>query len=132
MLKLTKAPAGAPAAAPAAKSSSGFASEAVFSAIEKSLAALGSSQRAATVKKTNAVFAFEITKDGKKQSWFVDLKNGEGSIGTGAGPKADMTVLVADKDFIDLASGKLNSQKAFMTGKIKIKGNMGLATYLYF
>ena len=30
--------------------------------------------------------------------------------------------------FADLADGKLDSQKAFMTGKLKKKGNMVLAT----
>ena len=31
---------------------------------------------------------------------------------------------VGDKDLVDIATGKLNGQKAFMAGKIKVKGNM--------
>ncbi|KAI9008103.1 hypothetical protein BC832DRAFT_553111 [Gaertneriomyces semiglobifer] len=108
---------------------SGFASSKVFEAISAGLNSASSAARLGQVKKIKSIFAFEITNsDGKKQSWFVDLKNGEGAVGAGPAPgKADMTVLVSDKDFIELASGKVKPQKAFMAGKIKIKGNMGLA-----
>ena len=38
--------------------------------------------------------------------------------------------LSPDDTFADLADGKLDGQKAFMTGKLKTKGNMMLATKL--
>ncbi|KAJ3274762.1 hypothetical protein HK104_004025, partial [Borealophlyctis nickersoniae] len=126
-------PSAAPApAAPAGVEVPGFVAGKIFKQIETGLNALGSSGRVALVKKIKAVFAFDVTnKEGKKQSWFVDIKNGEGSVGAGAPPaKADMTVTVSDADFAELASGKLNPQKAFMGGKIKVKGNMGLAAKL--
>ena len=41
-----------------------------------------------------------------------------------------MTVVVNDEDFLQIAGGKLNPQKGFMAGKIKIKGNMALASKL--
>jgi multifunctional beta-oxidation protein len=108
----------------------GFGASKVFTAIQKGLTTLPSDEKTKLVKKTNAVFAFAITSaDKKTQSWFVDMKNGEGSVGIGA-TKADMTVSVADKDFLDLAAGSLQPQKAFMSGKIKIKGNMGLSNKL--
>ena len=34
------------------------------------------------------------------------------------------------EDFVDLALGKLDGTMAFMSGKIKIKGDMGLAMKL--
>ncbi|KAJ3093174.1 hypothetical protein HK102_003582 [Quaeritorhiza haematococci] len=110
----------------------GFQSSQIFKQIDSVMKSTPAKQRATQVSKVKAVFAFDITNaSGKTQSWFVDMKNGEGAVGAGkpAG-KADMVVLVTDKDFIEIAAGKLNPQKAFMQGKLKIKGNMGLATKL--
>lgn len=36
----------------------------------------------------------------------------------------DVTINLADDTLIGLADGKVNAQKAFMTGQLKVKGNV--------
>ncbi len=43
---------------------------------------------------------------------------------------ADCTIKVSESDFRDIMEGKQNAQMAFMMGKLKIEGNMGLAMQL--
>jgi putative sterol carrier protein len=78
------------------------------------------------VKRVGGVYHFDI--DGK--AWTVDLKNGSGSVKPGKEGKADCTITIKGEDFLSLASGKLNGQTAFMQGKLKLGGNMGLAMKL--
>ena len=42
----------------------------------------------------------------------------------------DVTITIADADFMAMADGKLDGMQAFMGGKLKIKGNMMLAQKL--
>ncbi|KAJ3012688.1 hypothetical protein HKX48_006154 [Thoreauomyces humboldtii] len=111
---------------------SGFKSSQVLDALKASIESGSEEERAARVKKVKAVFQFDITNPaGQSASWYIDLKNGFGAVATGAAPgKADATVIVSDPDFVTLASGNANSQKMFMAGKIKIKGQMMLAMKL--
>lgn len=81
------------------------------------------------VKQVKAVIVYKITDP--DATWTVDLKNGSGSVTYGdTGAKADLTVTVSDADFVALANKELNPQQAFMRGKIKVKGNMGVAMKL--
>ena len=83
-------------------------------------------------KKVRATFLWNITKDGKTAGqWFIDLKTGSGSIIAGTPTaKPDCTVTVADDDFAKIVSGKANAQQLFMSGKLKVGGNILLTQKL--
>ena len=83
-------------------------------------------------KKIKATFLWNITKGGKTAGqWFIDLKTGSGSIIAGAPTgKPDCTITVADDDFAKIVSGKANAQQLFMSGKLKVGGNILLTQKL--
>ncbi|XP_076353193.1 hydroxysteroid dehydrogenase like 2 [Tachypleus tridentatus] len=82
------------------------------------------------VKSTGGVFVFDITGD-PKETWYIDLKNGSGSVGKGDPPvNGDVTFTVDPESFTQMFTGSLKPTAAFMSGKLKIKGNMGLALKL--
>ncbi len=64
--------------------------------------------------------------------WYIDLKNGSGAVGSGdpSSGAADVTFTLKDADFVDMFSGKLKPTSAFMSGKLKLSGDMGKAMAL--
>ncbi|XP_056393346.1 peroxisomal multifunctional enzyme type 2 isoform X2 [Hyla sarda] len=112
----------------AAVQDSGLQSNLVFEEIGRRIKDVGSE----LVKKVNAVFQWDITKDGKTAAqWTIDLKNGSGEVYSGSvRGRADTTFTLSDQDFMDLVLGKLNPQKAFFAGKLKVKGNIMLSQKL--
>uniref|UniRef100_A0A3B4B1D4 Hydroxysteroid (17-beta) dehydrogenase 4 n=1 Tax=Periophthalmus magnuspinnatus TaxID=409849 RepID=A0A3B4B1D4_9GOBI len=113
---------------PASDESEGLQSELVFAEIGRRIKDMGSE----LVKKVNAVFGWEITKDGQNAAqWTIDLKSGSGSVHKGPfSGKTDVTITVSDEDFMEVVQGKLNPQKAFFSGKLKIRGNIMLSQKL--
>jgi putative sterol carrier protein len=81
------------------------------------------------VAKINSVYQFNISGPGGGQ-WAVDCTKPGGSVEAGASPAAKCTVSCTDQDFLSIVNGKLNPQMAFMSGKLKIQGDMGLAMKL--
>ncbi|MGE0820764.1 MAG: SCP2 sterol-binding domain-containing protein [Candidatus Binatia bacterium] len=49
---------------------------------------------------------------------------------SGACENPNITLTMKESDYLDMINGKLNGQMAFMTGKLKITGDMGLALKL--
>ncbi|KAF6327441.1 hydroxysteroid dehydrogenase like 2 [Rhinolophus ferrumequinum] len=82
------------------------------------------------VKTTQAVYQFELSgEDGG--TWFLDLKSQGGNVGPGEpSDEADVVMSMTSEDFVKMFSGKLKPTIAFMSGKLKIKGNMALAIKL--
>ncbi|KAF5367042.1 hypothetical protein D9758_004075 [Tetrapyrgos nigripes] len=109
----------------------GFQSSALISSLSTAFTNYSPAEKAEQLKKVNGIFQLNVKNDqGTEAIWSIDLKkNGEVYKGP-AKPKADVTISLSDETLGQLASGKLNGQKAFMTGKIKTKGNIMLATKL--
>ncbi|KAJ6577191.1 SCP2 sterol-binding domain-containing protein [Mycena capillaripes] len=109
----------------------GFKASEIIVAISEAFAAMPDAEKAAKIKKTNGVFQLDVSNAEKETAtWTIDMKK-TGTVTKGAAkPKADVTIILSDDTLQELASGKLNGQKAFMTGKLKTKGNMMLATKL--
>ncbi|KAK7868965.1 hypothetical protein R5R35_002597 [Gryllus longicercus] len=83
------------------------------------------------VSKTNAVFLFNVKGGSEEGPWFIDLKNGSGSSGRGKpSVNPDVTLEMESKLFFEMFSGKLKPASAFMTGKLKIKGDLTKALKL--
>ncbi|KAK9883254.1 hypothetical protein WA026_001442 [Henosepilachna vigintioctopunctata] len=82
------------------------------------------------VKNTGAVFQFVLTgKDEGK--WYLNLKSGNGDCGRGeASDKPDATLQMDSENFFNMFAGKLKPATAYMTGKLKIKGNLQKALKL--
>ncbi len=116
------------AASAAAGAADDFKSAAVFAQLGSKLSAAGED----VVKKVNGVYQFDIAgPGGKVRSWTIDLKTGpKGKLSEGAAPKPNVTISMSDADCVSMMTGKLNSQQAFMQGKLKIKGDMQFAMKL--
>ncbi|XP_045688575.1 SCP2 sterol-binding domain-containing protein 1 [Phyllostomus hastatus] len=84
------------------------------------------------VKKVNAIFQLDITKDGKiVLQWTIDLKNGSGDMYPGSAKiPADTIFTIPEPVFMELVLGKINPQKAFLAGKFKVSGKVLLGRKL--
>jgi len=80
-------------------------------------------------KGVNGVFQFEISGD-DPMTFFFKLEDGASSVAEGTADSSNITISMAASDFKDMIDGKLNGTMAFMSGKLKLKGDMSLAMKL--
>lgn len=85
--------------------------------------------KADRAQEMTATFQYEITGEGGGQ-WYATIKDGACAVQQGTAPSANLTLTLSAQDWLDMVSGKLSGQMAFMSGKLKLKGDMGLAMKL--
>jgi putative sterol carrier protein len=82
-------------------------------------------------KATNVkgLIQFNLTGDGGGQ-WVLDVSDGKCAVREEVASKPDATLTIGADDFVALYSNKLNPMQAFMGGKVKVSGNVGLVMQL--
>ncbi len=78
---------------------------------------------------TNATIQYDISGEGGG-TWNAIIKDGTCTVSAGPATTPNLTLQVGAQDWIDMSSGKQNPQMLFMSGKLKLKGDMGLAMKL--
>jgi putative sterol carrier protein len=73
-----------------------------------------------------ASYVFEIDGAG---TWLVDVDDGKVSVSENGG-HADTTISTSADTFMKIANGEQNPTSAYMSGKLKVKGDMGQAMKL--
>ena len=73
-----------------------------------------------------ASYKFDIDGSG---SWLVDVDDGKVTV-TEDGGAADCTISTSSETFLKIANGEQNPTAAYMSGKLKVKGDMGQAMKL--
>jgi putative sterol carrier protein len=74
----------------------------------------------------DATIQFDLTGDNGGLYW-IKIADGACTTGEGQAENPKMTLKASANDYFDVATGKLNAMQAFMSGKLKIQGDMGLA-----
>lgn len=92
--------------------------------IEKTL-----NENPAPIAEANVTYQFDISGD-EEGSYQLQLQDGKANVEQTSTTQADCTLIMSLASFRKFLIGKLSGTAAFMTGKLKIKGDIGRAMKL--
>ncbi len=79
----------------------------------------------AKAKGVNAVIQLKATGE-NAGDFYTTIIDGKATLSEGIAAQPTVTINVPANDWIDITTGKLDPARAFMTGKLKITGDLGL------
>ena len=97
--------------------------------VKETFDAMAGSFRADKATGMNATIQYDVSGEGGG-TWHAVIKDGACTVSQGAATNPNLTLNVAAQDWLDMLSGKQSGQMLFMSGKLKLKGDMGLAMKL--
>jgi len=76
---------------------------------------------------TSGVIEFDLSGENAGK-WWLKIHDGKAESGKGDPPEpAKVTLSANSEDWVKIMSGKMDPVSSYMSGKLKIKGDMGLA-----
>ncbi|MGH7335655.1 MAG: SCP2 sterol-binding domain-containing protein [Candidatus Rokuibacteriota bacterium] len=97
--------------------------------VKETFDAMPTKFRADKAAGTNATIQYDVSGDGGG-TWHAVIKDGACAVEEGAVANPNLTLQIAAQDWLDMITGKQSGQMLFMSGKLKVKGDMGLAMKL--
>ena len=85
--------------------------------------------QAEKAKGVHARYQWELSGPNGGQ-WWIDVEDGKYKMGKGKISNPSVTFVAKDKDWVAVSNGKLGGTWAYMTGRLKIRGDQGLAKKL--
>ncbi|WP_025785966.1 SCP2 sterol-binding domain-containing protein [Sporosarcina sp. D27] len=83
----------------------------------------------APIQGLDVSYGFNLSGD-EARNYVLVFADNKASVLTKETDEADCTLTMKVEDFYKLLAGKLNTTTAFMMGKLKVKGSLGLALKL--
>jgi putative sterol carrier protein len=97
--------------------------------VSEFMARMGSAFVAEKAAGIDAVIQLKLT-GAQAADWFVTIKDSKVALTEGTASAAKLTVTADSANFIKIFTGQLDGMQAFMQGKIRVAGDMGLAMKL--
>jgi len=85
--------------------------------------------RADKAKGVNVRYQFNLSGP-NGGDWYIDVNDGKFKMARGRIDNPNVTLVTSDRDWVALSNGDLGGTWAFMTGRLKIRGDRGLAKKL--
>ena len=84
---------------------------------------------ASKAKNANFSIQFDLSGDGGGQ-WFAKIADGKCDTGEGTTDDPTATIRMDATDYVKMTSGELNPMAAFMSGKVKVEGDLSAVMQL--